>query len=516
MPIESSDIQLLKYLQENHDVPLTGAAADFYRNPSSLRRQIASINLELGSLCQISICNGRICSRLTYQDYLDIIQSLSMETYVPSCKERMQLIIVEAFFKDTVNLSRLYETLDFSVTTKKSDTARLRPLLFAYGQTIQVVKKKGIRITGDELRLRMLLIEILLPLIEWEPAAGMTKRHANTPIQSVMADACIHSSLSPAQLEARFPSLFLKIRDYHLSYQSRKLLSLYLCLSASRQAAHPVTATGQVLLEPPHWDMLDDSLENRALLHMISMMDFDPGPRLPVNAALFGHAIRLSDAAQRLSGICFTEKERVHEELYRYLYKIYFQDFYGIQIKDKMVRNTERQFPVLYQAICNELIPASQEFGIRFQAEHYTTLTLILQKWIHYCQLAGQNRKAIVLVTNTSSERSGFFISALEDLVEFRLSAIISIHELELLQKLSYDYIITLSDRTADMLAGQGYPSLRLEFFLGTEDLGKLLAAGFDTARKRLPAKTIADSLDGLPSGEIAKQLKRDYPEHFI
>lgn len=100
-------------------------------------------------------------------------------------------------------------------------------------------------------------------------------------------------------------------------------------------------------------------------------------------------------------------------------------------MKDKMVRNTEQHFPELYQTICHELTPIGKEFHIHFHAEHYTTLTLIMQKWISYHQLSGQNRKNIVLVTNTSSERSRFFISALEDLVEFNLCAIISIHELE-------------------------------------------------------------------------------------
>lgn len=142
-----------------------------------------------------------------------------------------------------------------------------------------------------------------------------------------------------------------------------------------------------------------------------------------------------------------------------------------------MVRGTEQQFPGLYQTICGQLLPVGDEFHIHFHSEHYTTLTLILQKWIDYHQISGQNRKTIVLVTNTSSERSRFFISALEDLVEFDLYAIISIHELERLKHLTYDFIITLSDRTAGLLT---------------------------------------DSLKGLTPDEIATRLKKEHPEYFI
>lgn len=516
MPLEYPDLQLLKYLQENHNALLTKTAQDFHRNPSSIRRQIAIINRELNDHHQITIYNNRIQSGLAYSDYLDIIQSLSPETYIPSCKERMQFIIINVCFGETVNLTRLYESLGFSVTTKKSDTARLRPLLAAYGQEIQVAKKKGICIIGDELRFRMLAIEILLPLIEWDSVSGIMGRRANTPIQAAMADACIDASLNPAQLKEAFPTLFEKIQDYHLSYQSRKLLSLYLSLSAARHRSHPVTVVGQTTLSLPDWVVLEDPLENMALLHILAMLDFIPPLDLPSDSALSADAARLCRAVSKQTGISFFQPEDVRRELCYYLYKIFFQNLYGIQMKDKMVRNTEQHFPELYQTICHELAPIGKEFHIHFHSEHYTTLTLIMQKWISYHQLSGQNRKNIVLVTNTSSERSRFFISALEDLVEFNLCAIISIHELERLRNLSYDFIIALSDRTAGLLADQGLPSLRLEFFLGTKDLEKLLAAGFGTARKRLPANKIANSLGGLTTTEIAAQLKKDYPEYFI
>lgn len=536
MLIEYSDLQLLKYLQENPDVPLAKTAGDFYRNPTSIRRQLAAINQMLSGRCYIEVRNSRIRSGLTYADYLDIVRSLTVDTYLPSCKERLQLIIIKAFFGEIVNLTRIYEELGFSVTTKKSDTAKLRPLLSAYGQEVQIARKKGITIIGNELRFRMLVIEILLPLIEWDPVTGIMSRRANTPVQAVMADICIGASLPPKLLNIRFPELWQKTRDYSLSYQSRKLLSLYLCLFVARQPRHPAAEPEQVLLKLPDWNLLHDPWENTALLHIISMLDFDPAPDVPVSPALYSHAVRLCDKVSEQAGIPFFNHGEIQMELYRYLSKIYFQDFYGIQIKDKMVRNTEQQFPRLYQTICGQLLPVSEEFHIHFHSEHYTTLTLILQKWIDYHQLSGLNRKSIVLVTNTSSERSRFFISALEDLVEFDLCAIISIHELERLEHLTnpptpnaparrayvtgrpkgYDFIITLSDRTAGLLANQGFPSLRLEFFLGTKDLEKLLAAGFGTARKRLSAKALADSLSGLTPDEIAVRLKRDYPEYFI
>lgn len=277
--------------------------------------------------CHITVYNSRIRSGLTYADYLGIIQSLTMETYLPPCKERLQLIIIKAFFEETVNLTRLYGELGFSVTTKKSDTAKLGPLLSAYGQEIRIARKKGITITGNELRFRMLVIEILLPLIEWEPTAGMTSRRANTPVQSAMADICIRAGLSPERLKTSFPTLWSQIRDYHLSYQSRKLLSLYLCLFTVRQETHPVSAPDRVQLQIPDWSILRDPWENTALLHILSMLDFDPAPDLPVSPTLLSHTARLcGGSANRPVSHSFTRRKlslRSTATFARYTFRIF-------------------------------------------------------------------------------------------------------------------------------------------------------------------------------------------------
>ncbi len=511
MSLDFNDLQLLKYLQENNDCDLAETAAHFYRNTSSIRRQLTSVSQHLGSRYSIRIYNSRIHANLTYSDYLAIIQDLTMDSYILSCKERLQYLIVRSFYEGTINLSRIYEQLLLSPTTKKSDTARLRSLLSAYELEIEIVKKKGIRIIGDELRFRMLIIEILLPLLEWDPHLQMKNRQANTPIQRLMTDLCITS--------ARQNSL-LNVDDYlstfQLSYQSRKLLTLYLSLLANRQENNPIVSLDQTKLSVISWQLISDPLENEALLRIIAMLDFKSGPAIPLNNLLARKIDTLLGAVSQYHQITFFRNDQMKEELYYYFYKIYFQNYYHIQIKDKMVRDTEKKIPELYQMVRN----LSNEVGVFLEIplypENHTTVTLILKKWIDYHQMAGENRRKIILVTNTSHERSHFFISTLKDLVEFELTAIISIQEIHLLKELTYDHIITLSERTSGLLNDQDLAFIRLNFFLGSGDLSRLLKAGFSPARKRLSATLLARQMAGLSEDEIQELLLRDYSEHVI
>lgn len=511
MALDYNDLQFLKYLQENNNCDLAETAAHFYRNTSSIRRQLTSVCRHLGRRYPLEIHNSQIRTGLTYSDYLAIIRDLTMDDYITSCKERLQYLIVRSFYESTINLSRLYEQLGLSPTTKKSDTTRLRALLSAYGLELEIVKKKGVRIVGDEMHFRMLLVGILLPLLEWDAHDGLKHRQANTPIQRLMADLCI-AGCHPNH------SLLLedKLKTYHLSYQSRKLLILYLNLLANRQEHNTIITMVHTKLPVINWQLLNHPLENEALLHIIAMLDFEAGPLVPVDIPLSVKIDNLLNAIAAHYQITFYRQQQIHHELYHYFYKIYFQNFYHIQIKDKMVRDTDKQFPDLYSMIRRLSDEIGTFIDIPLYTENYTTLTLIFKKWITFHQLSGENVRKIVLVTNTSSERSRFFISALEDLVEFELVAIISIQEILQLKMMQYHHIITLSERTSVLLNEQGLECLRLEFFLTTKDLLHLLKAGFSPARKRLSAAMLAKQTAGRSEKAIQELLLQHYSTYVI
>lgn len=63
---------------------------------------------------------------MTYPEYLTFIQSLTLEDYVPSQNERLDIMVIYAFFNPALNMSHLYETLHFSPSTKKKIAAPCR------------------------------------------------------------------------------------------------------------------------------------------------------------------------------------------------------------------------------------------------------------------------------------------------------------------------------------------------------------------------------------------------------
>ena len=151
MGFNYNDLTLLRFIQKRHSIPLAKAALQFGKNETSIRRAV--IEIEKG------ICS----SRLSYEELVSLIRSMSPSDYASSSSERIMVMIVTIFFCGYVNASELYEKWGLSLTTKKQDTGQLRSFLKKYRLFLTTLHKKGLTITGDELQLCFLVIDILHP-----------------------------------------------------------------------------------------------------------------------------------------------------------------------------------------------------------------------------------------------------------------------------------------------------------------------------------------------------------------
>lgn len=125
MSIHSYDLQTCAFIQEKQTLSLEKCSRLSGKSIASVKRSIAAVNEYLAPAQQILISNNQAIFQMTYPEYLAFIQSLTPEDYVPSQNERLDIMVIYAFFNPALNMSHLYETLHFSPSTKKKDSRAL-------------------------------------------------------------------------------------------------------------------------------------------------------------------------------------------------------------------------------------------------------------------------------------------------------------------------------------------------------------------------------------------------------
>lgn len=517
MSINQSNLRLLKYLQEHeHGVSLQETASHFRKNTSSIRREIDSINTNLTAEQRIEIKASIIYQHFHYQEYTSFIQSLEVYEYSPSIEERLHLIIIEAFFNEIVNLSSLYLGLGISLTTKKSDRKKLDTFLKEKQLSIEVKHKKGICIKGDELRFRILAVQLLLPYIELDEHYHLTSRKANTPYEQLMVH---HMENNYEDIQAYCKTYIEEfLEEYHitLTYSSKKFLLLYTAFSVLRKKHHTIQKNSQLPVQPLNLYFFPNHYENNAFNHMIAMLDSHPAFDFPENHDLQRLCVSFLKQIEASIITNFYTFDDIVKEIYNYMYKQIVCTAYGFTFYDKMVRNTKEHIPKLYANVQQYAEIFETYYSMHLEEEQLSTLTLILKKWINRNKINGRNRKNIVIVTNTSFERIHYFVEILKEQIECELIAILNINELSKLQNISYDYIITFSDRIQDSVAALGYPSIKLNYFIENNDIELLIQYGFSRTHQHFLSDRFADLLKNKDKHLIKDILRKEFPDTFI
>ena len=95
--------------------------------------------------------------------------------------------------------------------------------------------------------------------------------------------------------------------------------------------------------------------------------------------------------------------------------------------------------------------------------------------------------------------------------------AVLDINELYQIETLSYQHIITLSDRTSLVLEKLGFPYIRLHFFLTDSDISVLKELGFPTRASRFIAHNfISQIYSGCSEKDAEEYLLENYGDYFI
>ncbi|MCD8223047.1 MAG: PRD domain-containing protein [Clostridiales bacterium] len=517
MGIHYYDLQTASLIQERHSMSLSECAHRLNKSISSIKNSIAAVNAYLAPEQQILINDNHAVFQMTYKEYLAFIHSLTLDDYYPSQSERLDIITIYAFFNEILNMTHLYDTLRISLSTKKKDSRALSERLAGINLSTETMPRAGIRIVGDEVLYRICVSNILCQYIEVDRDFHLTFRQADNPWQLLIARYYLVKA--DTQIERTRLALIhlIEANRYRIAYPSIKFLYIYLsCAYFRLDNGYPLTSVKILPVSTHDHRMFQESAENEFANQLISALDFTSHVLPPLNETLSSLSEQMIREVQQQIITGILDDHCIYEEVYSYLHKCLIRNQYHFSFYDNKLEDTRQYYNNLYDVLKAAVKPIEQFYDFSLSHFQLASLTLIFRKFINKNKLAGRNQKRLIIVTNSSVEKTGFFMEKLKLRVDVRLEEVIHINELYLLEQMEYDHLIVFSNRIATLLHDLGYSCIKLHFYPTEDDFQFLFRQGFSTSRRKLKAPAFAAEISGLDPAGLSRYLVEHYSDFFI
>ena len=212
----------------------------------------------------------------------------------------------------------------------------------------------------------------------------------------------------------------------------------------------------------------------------------------------------------------FYSKDRLEQEIEQYLYKSLLRNALNFDFYDNKLDDVKKEFSFLYQLV--------DYFYQTFLAENITldtyqlgTLTLIFREHVLKNKIAGRNLKHVVVITNSAKEKSNFFSQQLVYHFDTKVIAILNLNEIHQLKYLTFDNLITFSNRISTILNENGFPNIKVNYYFHQKDIDHLTKLNFsNNSHRKLIAEHFAAELQTVSVAQLADYLKEYYPNFFV
>ena len=153
--------------------------------------------------------------------------------------------------------------------------------------------------------------------------------------------------------------------------------------------------------------------------------------------------------------------------------------------------------PQLYEQVKRTVSTWATDDGCELTDHQMSVICLILERFIIKNRVAGQNNRRVVIITNSSVEKVSFFLEVLSQHVNYEMVSYLTINELYRLEEMKFDAILTFSNRITVLLSELGWESIKINFYLTSDDIKRLLDHGFTSSRnKKLLAEEVVRQLE--------------------
>lgn len=513
MAINSFDLYIANRIQEKQRLTIDDLAKKTSRSPATIRRSVQSLNDYLPKTDRFIVTDSAVVSQMSYQSLIDFIQELQLQDFAANAEERFEYVLTLSSLHPSINLSNLYDEIYVSQSTKKKDRSYFVEELKKYQLQLTALRGKGTTITGDELALRILATKILSQTIEINEQNEIIPRQANTPLQNLIFKEAEHLW----QTDNQHLLAFLKEHDLRFNYTATKFLFTYIYLSYDRLAnQHTLDTVPEFLVSPPLYPFFQEPAEDLAFSSVLVSLDNDGQALYQEDPLIQTIAADLVDYVEHRIVTTFYTKESLRQELEHYLYKCLFRNGLNFDFYDNKLDDVKVEFPFLFQLV--EYFYETQ-LSSSFQLDEYqlSTLTLLFREHVLKNKIAGRNRKKIIIVTNSAKEKSDFFAQQLSYYFDTEVVDYVNLHQIYKLKFFKFDHLITFSNRISGILTENGYPNIKLNYYLHEEDRKYLIKLNFSlNSQRKLVSETFIEEIQAVPANQLKVYLKQQYPDFFV
>lgn len=251
---------------------------------------------------------------------------------------------------------------------------------------------------------------------------------------------------------------------------------------------------------------------------LIASLNYKVPLEFPENNYLQNKTEQLISDIEDKQEIHYYTYEEFHKEIYAYLYKCLIKNKLAYYFYDDKLDDTKYELPELYECIASKNKQWEAEEGFGLTDHQISVICLIVERFAIRNRISGMNKQKIIIITNSSVEKVNFFLEVLSQHVNYEMVQYLTINELYKLEELTFDKILTFSNRITVLLAELGWESIKLNFYLSSNEIKKLLDNGFASSRNRkVIAQKIVAALDARSdTDDKIEYLKEKYPDIMI
>lgn len=515
--MNSFDLSFLKYLQDNSPIAVESAVLRFGKTLSTLKRTMKELNELLPENVQLHQDNQLITTHISYSDYIQFLQRVRFNRYLTTAEERVQDLFVALCLHDVVNKNEYYKKFYVSAGTVKNDNPLMLRRVQECGLTLISMPRKGSQLVGDEFRLRLAACMSILKTVEIGADNQLIAHQANEPVNRSIAEQFLGEC---AQEIARAAEYYKQVISpvIRLGYNGRKYLLVYLSLALQRmRRGLPITNSGAAaFLTTYPYGVLTGKDENACLDMLIASLTFTWRPFTLYDAQLVAHVRQACAAMSRGLNATIHNYHGWFAEIYHFIHAAIIQNKLHLWFDDKKLHDVERRYPELWHHVQHALKEIEACWQTSFSAIHLATLVLILKKHELRNRVVGDTKKRVIIVTNSSESKVGYFKEVLLSRFHIEVLACVNINELARLQQQDFDLLIAFTNKIASHLRHAQLGYVKVNFYLTQEDFQLLREHGLSPARKKIPVDAFVQQVQGMSPQALKAFLEQQYGDVFI
>lgn len=511
------DLVFAKYVQEHSPVAISAAIQRFGKTLSTLKRTMKEINALLPEPFHLHVDNQNIVTRMGYGEYIELLDTIKFNRYITSPEERTRDLFVALCLNDVVNKSEYYQRFFVSASTLKNDAPVLQQFLQDKRLTLQSVPRKGSTLAGDEIALRIAVCLTILKTVEIGEDNRLIAHKANDPVNRSVA-LCFLSQCE-AQI-TRAATLYTErlAPTLKLSYNGKKYFLVYLSLAMHRlKRGHEIIDVSELgFITTVPFTLFESPPENQFLDVLIASLSATSRAFTLYDRPLIEKVGHFLDRIAPALTTTLNNLQACFAEVYQFIYSAIIQNKFHLWFEDKKLQGVRATYPQLWESVRQALAFIEQHYAIRFSGVHLATLLLIVKKYELQNRLVSEPRKRIIIVTNSSESKIGYFKEVLHAWFHIDIVACVNINELHQLNTIPFDLLITFTNKISSYLKYYQLDYIKVNFHLTQDDITLLRQQGLSRAKKKIPAAQFAKLAAGMDEQQLHAFVTERYPGIFI